>query len=150
MRIWNPPNLQTIGRLSDFNVVIAFNHNGWSKVTHTLCTPSFTARLITIFNLLYLQVLSNKGKSIRGKNPTCPPPPPSPQKKTVELFVVKLSTKPLQFGFGFYLKNKITRISTQHPNHFIGLRAYKNRVDRVTDPICPQSSRENLKIWSTG
>ena len=35
--------------------------------------------------------------------------------------------------------------------HFIGLRAYKNRVDRLTDPICPQCREEPqyLKHWLT-
>ena len=35
--------------------------------------------------------------------------------------------------------------------HFIGLRAYKNRVDRVTDPICPQCREEpqDLEHWLT-
>ena len=34
---------------------------------------------------------------------------------------------------------------------FIGLRAYKNRVDRLTDPICPQCREEPqyLKHWLT-
>jgi len=35
--------------------------------------------------------------------------------------------------------------------HFIGLRAYKNRIDRVTDPICHSARRDPQDVghWST-